>query len=37
MGEVITPGEVTNYLAADIHSRAEVLVKPCPIPREPGV
>ena len=32
-----TPDDVTNYLAANIHSRAEVLARPCPVPREPGV
>jgi GIY-YIG catalytic domain len=34
---VPTPDDVTNYLAANIHSRAEVLARPCPVPREPGV
>jgi hypothetical protein len=32
-----TPDEVASYLATNIHSRAQVLATPCPIPREPGV
>lgn len=34
---VPTQDDVTDYLAANIHSRAEVLARPCPVPREPGV
>ncbi|WP_231743612.1 GIY-YIG nuclease family protein [Mycobacterium sp. GA-2829] len=28
---------MANYLAANIHARAEVLARPSPVPREPGV
>jgi hypothetical protein len=34
---VTTPDEVANYLAANIHTRAEVLARPSPVPAEPGV
>jgi hypothetical protein len=34
---VITPDVVADYLAANIHTRAEVLARPRPVPREPGV
>jgi hypothetical protein len=34
---VPTADDVTSYLAANIHSRAEVLARPCPVPLEPGV
>ena len=29
--------DTLGYLAATIHSRAEVLVRPSPVPQEPGV
>jgi hypothetical protein len=32
-----TPEEVAGYLAANIHSRAEVLERPSPVPAQPGV
>lgn len=32
-----TPDEVANYLAAHIHTRAEVLAKQSPVPPVPGV
>jgi hypothetical protein len=34
---VSMPDEVANYLATNIHTRAEVLARPSPVPREPGV
>ncbi len=34
---MITPDAVANYLAANIHTRAEVLAWPSPVPAEPGV